>query len=127
MIFIKIYETIKLYWQSLPLQSVLIVIIIIITLKFVRIKLNKIRSRFQRLKRKVLPLKWWFVFVGYAIALTALAVCVYCIVVYGAILGETLVIQWIIAFVIGVVKDAFVIDPIKVRNVIILQYITNQT
>lgn len=57
-------------------------------------------------------------FVGYSIAVIAVGVCVYCIVIYGAILGEILVIQWLIAFVVGLVKDAFVIDPLKVGDVL---------
>lgn len=86
---------------------------------FRRKKLHEIGSRILWLKSKFLPLKWWFVFVGYGIALAAVGVCFYCIVVYGAILGETLVTQWLIAFVIGIVKDAFVLDPVKVWNILI--------
>jgi hypothetical protein len=68
----------------------------------------------MRVKRKLFPLPWWFVIIGYASAYGVVAICLYFIVVFGFALGETLVTQWVIALVIGTVKEVMVIEPVKV-------------
>ena len=80
-----------------------------------RLKVHTLGNAVIRLKRKVLPLPWWFVLVGYAIALAAVGTCVYFIVVFGAILGETLATQWLIAMVVGTLESVVVEQPLKVR------------
>lgn len=81
---------------------------------------SKSASGLKRFKSKVFPLHWSFVFVGYAFAFAVVGVCIYCIVLFGAALGETLVTQWLIAMVIGILKSIFVIQPLKVTWVHIL-------
>lgn len=74
----------------------------------------KIGSRLTWLVHKILPLRWWFVFIGYASAFAVVGICLYFIVLFGAALGETLTTQWIISMVIGLLKSIFVIQPLKV-------------
>lgn len=79
-----------------------------------RRKVHTIGNAVLWLKRKVLPLPWWFVLVGYATALAAVGVCIYFIVVFGAILGETLATQWLLAMLVGTLQSVVVEQPLKV-------------
>ena len=80
------------------------------------------------LKRRVLPLPWWFIFIGYAVALVVVGVCIYFIVVLGSTLGESLATQWLISMLVGTLESVVVEQPLKVQywfNVtgILIQYV----
>ena len=83
-------------------------------LNLCRISLYKIEDALLSAKNKIIPFPWCIVFLAYAISFAIVGVCVYCIVVYGSILGEALTTQWLIAMVIGIAKSIFVIQPAKV-------------
>lgn len=67
------------------------------------------------LKRRVLPFPWWFVLIGYATALATVCVCIYVIVVFGALLGEMLATQWLISMVVGTLESVVIEQPLKVN------------
>ena len=87
-----------------------------------RRKVHTVGNAMLWLKRKVLPLPWWFVLVGYATALAAVGVCIYFIVVFGAILGETLATQWLIAMLVGTLESVVVEQPLKVHICVLLTF-----
>ena len=69
---------------------------------------------FLRAKHKLFPLPWWTLFIGYAIAFAAVGASVFMIVVFGAVLGEYLTSQLLVALLVGTLHDILIKEPLKV-------------
>ncbi len=66
--------------------------------------------------RKVFfPLRWWFIFFGYALVFAIVVASAIVIVIFGSSLGEKLALEWLLAMLIGMLNSILVIQPIKVN------------
>ena len=78
-----------------------------------------------RARHKLFPLPWWTLFVGYAIAFAAVGASVYMIVVFGAVLGEYLTSQWLVALLVGTLHDILIKEPLKVLHHISKEFLVH--
>ena len=63
-------------------------------------------------------LPWWFLYINWTLVVTVSLICSYFVMLYGLKYGYQRSVEWLIAFLTGFTQSAFVIQPIKVSELI---------